>query len=394
MDSTDNAPPTISPSGLTEEDTEVLALFGNHITYRMRLTMGELTVYGAYFILVVMALYTISKRQARSARTLALVAALALTFSITTVIFGLDVFSIQDFVKTVFLRNTDLTLLDRALLYGNKHPFDLVQIWLGNSADAGLLFIVNDVLASWRAAAFYRSTARPIVLTLLYSLVFSSFAIWISYASLETYRWNIDYQATHENSNTPSILLFTASAASIAANLLATGLIGYTTYKSNKLQASSGMKMRSSQVLVFLTESGAFYAVLQIVRLALSVSVVPSTPAYGSLDTAFAVFQSSTQFITAMYTPALIIIINYGYSIADQVVEGDLSATDAESGGEKKERKRRLDGTISEIVFHPQTLQSQDERLDSIAGLHRDDSSQPTLDISIVSRKNSRDMAS
>lgn len=95
-----------------------------------------------------------------------------------------------------------------------------------------------------------------------------------------------------------------------------------------------------------------------------------------------------------MYTPALIIIINYGYSIADQVVEGDLSATDAESGGEKKERKRRLDGTISEIVFHPQTLQSQDERLDSIAGLHRDDSSQPTLDISIVSRKNSRDMAS
>lgn len=72
-------------------------------------------------------------------------------------------------------------------------------------------------------------------------------------------------------------------------------------------------------MLLYLTESGAFYAAIQvsanvlpgnelcqrwlnspsqIVRLALSLSVVPSTPVYGSLHTASNIFTYATAIIT------------------------------------------------------------------------------------------------
>jgi hypothetical protein len=72
--------------------------------------------------------------------------------------------------------------------------------------------------------------------------------------------------------------------------------------------------------LILLTESGLLYAVIQIIRLALVVSVVPSTPQNGSLVTAFQVFERTTMIIAAMYPPALILIINHNYSMADSVI--------------------------------------------------------------------------
>ena len=53
-----------------------------------------------------------------------------------------------------------------------------------------------------------------------------------------------------------------------------------------------------AMVLLYLTESGAFYAAIQIVRLALSLGVVPTTPVYGSLHTASNVFTYATAVIT------------------------------------------------------------------------------------------------
>lgn len=88
---------------------------------------------------------------------------------------------------------------------------------------------------------------------------------------------------------------------------------------------------------------------IQIIRLALSVSIVHSTPLYGSLMTATSIFSSVTEVVTAMYTPAIVLIISLGYSIEDTVRFGSSSSeTDTTPGSA---RRRPFPRTVSNIVF-------------------------------------------
>ena len=55
-------------------------------------------------------------------------------------------------------------------------------------------------------------------------------------------------------------------------------------------------------------------------------SIVPITHDFGPLDTAYTIIRAGSFIIVAMYPPVLILIINYGYSISDTVVQlGDKS---------------------------------------------------------------------
>ncbi|TFK98752.1 hypothetical protein BDV98DRAFT_584639 [Pterulicium gracile] len=56
--------------------------------------------------------------------------------------------------------------------------------------------------------------------------------------------------------------------------------------------------------LLVLTESGLLYAIAQIVRLSLSLSISPSTPRFSALSIAITVFLSSSAILTAIYTHA------------------------------------------------------------------------------------------
>jgi hypothetical protein len=152
------------------------------------------------------------------------------------------------------------------------------------------------------------------------------------------------------NSDAAAILSITSSSLSIAANLLATGMIGFTAYRHGALSAKSGLKLDGTKILILLTESGLLYAALQIVRLGLAASVVPSTPPYGSLNTATYVFERTSFVVSSMYTPALIIIIHHRYSFTDTV---QLSGVDLEDDFRSDGRgfgKPRED-VISEIRF-------------------------------------------
>lgn len=65
-----------------------------------------------------------------------------------------------------------------------------------------------------------------------------------------------------------------------------------------------------------------------------------------------------------MYTPALILIIHYGFSVADTVHLG----TDLDSGSsrERAQRRREREGTISQMRFGNRS--AGDGTQDSLAG--------------------------
>ncbi|TFK99452.1 hypothetical protein BDV98DRAFT_625743 [Pterulicium gracile] len=217
-------------------------------------------------------------------------------------------------VQFFFLDEGTMSFQDRRINFSIWNTTEVANhfliVWLcPNSSDIGLLFILTDVMTCWRATAIcardrYRSSPFGRMLRLApWFLIFLSFALWVAYCGIDTYKLLLgepDAGVTL-NSGTMVILLITASVASITANLLATGMIGYETWKYTRsvtVPRAVKVQHRASRVLLFLTEFGLFYAVIQIVRLAMSLSVGPSTPVYGSLYTASVAFKTATTIVT------------------------------------------------------------------------------------------------
>lgn len=268
----------------------------------------------------------------KTRRSWGLLFALLLTFFITTFNWILRFVKLQKMIEMTLLglgTDGNMSLSGRRSSFGvwlrSSSSLYYPSIWFFNEiADAGIPFLVNDVLAAWRAAAIcrgYVSRVRYIVLRcVLLFLLLVTFTFWVVYSSL---RMDPLAAGTSKNSAISAILSITSSSASIASNLLATTIIGHTAWRHLVIPQRSGVdrlhQTSGAMVLLYLTESGAFYAAIQIVRLALSLSVVPSTPVYGSLHTASNIFTYATAIITAMYPPAVILIIRNNLSITDNI---------------------------------------------------------------------------
>lgn len=93
--------------------------------------------------------------------------------------------------------------------------------------------------------------------------------------------------------------------------------------------------MRGARILVHLTESGLIYLVIQVVRLALSLSVNANPAPRDVLSRVYGIFGAVTAIVTAMYTPALIIILKYGYSMTET------SPSSLSSSTSSRPRRRR-----------------------------------------------------
>jgi hypothetical protein len=100
---------------------------------------------------------------------------------------------------------------------------------------------------------------------------------------------------------------------------MATWMIGYTAYKQVRLEAKAGISLSGTRLLIILVESGVVYIAMQIIRLALYLAVLPSTPPTAIVLTVQEVFQKLGVITSAIYSPALILIINNKCSVADAV---------------------------------------------------------------------------
>ncbi|TFL03244.1 hypothetical protein BDV98DRAFT_602727 [Pterulicium gracile] len=336
---TDFAPP---PPGFVSQME--LTRAGEYISHSTKFLIAELMMYGAYFVLVVIAVYTIAKRPHRTARTYWLIAALVITFSVTTVMCALDLAGCLYFYKVVFIDGSLPTVIERFSVYNlwirSKHV-EVLGLWIGSTGDMGFVFLISDILASWRALAVWRFSSRRFLALTQCFLIFSSFALWIACAGRQmtpSRRSGLP----DDNAIVANSLIIASSIASIAANVVATSMIGYTAYRYRRTsEHSTGLRLQATKILLLLAESGVIYAMIQIIRLALTATPLKSA----SATTASAVFQSSTQVVTAMYTPTLIILIHYGYSIAD-TMQGDTI-----DGKDYQEHGTGVDHQLSAIRF-------------------------------------------
>ncbi|TFK98746.1 hypothetical protein BDV98DRAFT_572163 [Pterulicium gracile] len=323
--------PTDDPTLLTPENIMVISRLGMIIRYMLCHLLPGLILYGVYCTLTGVAMYTVATRPDKvTGRTIWLTLALIATMCLVTFDWCLAaLIPLKTIIENGLLDVDTSSMTDRRLNYAEAIHASKIYVlaqWLSaNTSDTGLLFIISDILACWRAIAIWGPTRRfrKTLRLALSFLVFVSFTFWAAYAGTRTQ----SYIATsgipngQSNEDLQAVLGMTASVASLASNLLATGIIGYVSWAfihSGSVTAPN-RSFRGSKVLVYLTESGAFYAVIQIIRLALTLSISPSTPTYGSLDTACAVFAGTSAIVTAMHTPAVILIVKYGLSIADTV---------------------------------------------------------------------------
>ncbi|TFK98923.1 hypothetical protein BDV98DRAFT_584515 [Pterulicium gracile] len=305
MESTDGDPTVMTP-----QLSLALSRVGKNLLFFHNVLLGQLAAFGVYFVLVVMASYLICRRRGKGLREILLFFALILTFFVTTFDWASGVVSWQQRLTIVLLDSKFPSLTDRlqetvrnqreenAVLYA-------VRVWLaGVTANAGLVFLINDILACWRAVALSMPWCRNWKTTMiqlgLYFLVFSSFALWVSLSVISMQlRLVGGASGPTSRSNVFDALVLAASATSIAANLLATGMIGWVTWEHFGL-TSDLPKQRSKlaiyRIPLYLTESGLFYALIQ-----------------------------------AMYTPAVILIVKSGVSISDDIDSMTLHSGDTSS---------------------------------------------------------------
>ncbi|TFK95677.1 hypothetical protein BDV98DRAFT_640852 [Pterulicium gracile] len=174
-------------------------------------------------------------RRENSTRALWLLAALLVTFCLTTIFGGMTITVLQGAIRIVLIESTPDTPLGlRIMRYAawlQSIHVDLVQSWVASTADAGLLFIISDVLVAWRAIAIwpgYSAFGRTLKLALC-CLIFLSFGFWLADVGIQTHR-SIHPQGTNGgkfiyNTDISAILPIVSSSASTAANILATAML-------------------------------------------------------------------------------------------------------------------------------------------------------------------------
>jgi hypothetical protein len=309
-------------------EIQVLSAIVENIGLLVKRTISEMAAYGVYSVLSGLAVLSLVKRPSKSRQTWILLSAFILTFVLLTVFCAVELVNLLTALRIPIVDGPQATetFTDRLIAYNHQSwhlPTAALLDIIGGTADAGILFVIIDSLAAWRAIALWTSSSRLYISIVPCFLIFSSFATSLPYMVLNTkLNKNRDVKApsTFSNSDDAAIFVITASALSIAANLVTTCMMAYTAYIHISLESLDGirsMRFTGTRVLILLTESGLLYAVVQILRLALTVSVVPSTPINGSLVTATHVFERTTMILAAMYPPALILIINYNCSMDD-----------------------------------------------------------------------------
>ncbi|TFL00041.1 hypothetical protein BDV98DRAFT_605511 [Pterulicium gracile] len=305
---------------LTAEDLEKVRTFGRALNNRVSYVVGEWTLYSLYLVLCATAMSSIFKPARHSCRMRLLLSTLFVSFVLITMLCCSDLATLHEKITIGLIDHQVIKVADRFSLVDSTVAIQLafaVRTIAAGAADMGILFHIADVLAAWRAVVIWNTPSRRIVAVLLCFLIFSSFTLYVPYVVLAYQSVTVPSGQAFPNTSPMALLAIVSSLLSIMANIMATTMIGITAYRQVTLETSSRVRLSSSRILTHLTESGLFYALLQIARLALTVSVVPSTPRYSTLDTAQRVFQRGGAIVTAMYPPALILIVNHGCSVAD-----------------------------------------------------------------------------
>lgn len=329
-------PPTNSTGpSMDAYDIERLSFIGELIHLGIKQVIGEIAMYGPFVLLTGLAIYCVLTRSRKSLGAYALFSALLLLFLIITLHVAMDIALLTAQVEKLLIQNSEFPFQQRVYIYNFMSwffPVQCMQAIIAGSADCGLVFLMTDALAAWRASSLWQTTSRVSRCRLfLHFLLFCTAALWIPATVLHIRSINV---GTFSKDDPVAILQQTVSALSIMTNAVAAGMIGLTAYRHRAF--SSGGHLKGPKILAFLAESAVFYLLIQLTRL-----ILARVPQADPMATGYNVFERTTVVVSAMYIPGLVLIVNYGYSIADsvQIPGTEFTTTAGDSDDPSKERR-------------------------------------------------------
>jgi uncharacterized membrane protein YhaH (DUF805 family) len=114
---------------MSAQDIQHLSIISQELSWDVRASIVEMTTFGFYLILFLMALYTILRRRQKTRRRWLLLAALLFTFAMTTITCSTHLARLIAKMQTILIDNTDLPFPDRVAAY-NKLPWIGPTLWI------------------------------------------------------------------------------------------------------------------------------------------------------------------------------------------------------------------------------------------------------------------------
>jgi uncharacterized membrane protein len=142
-------------------------------------------------------------------------------------------------------------------------------------------------------------------------------------------------------------------ACSLATNVAATAFIGIQAYQHRKfIKQTIGVRQsKAATVLLYLTESGTVYCVIQILVLVLQFIDRDTYSPIGYSTEFWFLFQ---EFVSTIYAPLITVIVSYNRSMADTTVS--MGTGTYEMGGNARNARNRASADINagtHILFAP-----------------------------------------
>ena len=178
---------------------------------------------------------------------------------------------------------------------------------VGSTGGIGLLCLISDAVVAWRALSICPERRLPHAFIIGF-LLLTTLALWA--ATLGLYLRSFYHNSLSAYDDALSGMEITSLVLSITINVYASALIGVKAYRHRKMLKRSIGVSKSTTVgtLLFITESGIAYALLQIIGVSIGL-----TDTYGkstaSLHLASILWSNSTMVISAIYPTVVVLIV-------------------------------------------------------------------------------------
>ncbi|KAF9469480.1 hypothetical protein BDZ94DRAFT_1316657 [Collybia nuda] len=280
-------------------DYDLRPVLGENLFHLVITTSTSTLIYGIFVILYTHAAVTHIKRKRSSRSHVWMFITCTITFILATADEVTELVSLRTFIHSALVEYPGMTLAERSLYVNTlMKRFNIILNWLDDFS-----IIIGDCIVVWRAFVLLRGKWWLVAFPSL--LLFGSSGSLM--ASLILTRINNNpYELRTANS------LFGAGLGlSLAANVVATALIGYKYWGHRRTVAALRRKRetQSEKVLALLVESGVLFCLPQATNFAMGFfprnSIMGSTGNYVQTLLATAYYRFS-----AMYPTVVIALVN------------------------------------------------------------------------------------
>ncbi|ETW80414.1 hypothetical protein HETIRDRAFT_452014 [Heterobasidion irregulare TC 32-1] len=296
-------------SSTANNTASALQTFGDNIVQSGVALVCETLLYGMYLILIFFSTYTLCRKGFRSAANVAMLVVTLTMFAMSTTLWASELAILIQRVRRGLVTRPDLSVPDNVT---DAAIASRVEIWLPE-VFFSFEFVLGDSVVIWRAWALWQDNIKVLLAPLCLAVASALAAFALLGCGAKAHFGRVaDAPALCHNSEVTSWVL------SIAANVIATGIIGYKAWEYRQfIRKSLGSKSRRTQiekVLALLVDSGAVYFVLWVPQI---LGFFPITFHPGPAHFTSVVFGSVCKQIVGLYPTIVVVLVNLHRSVLD-----------------------------------------------------------------------------